>query len=79
MVKICPDLSGATVGTDGYGFTHNRAIMSSSKQRSSISGTGVWPVAQEEVQYEAQIGHLRHSRFLALREDKNARDVGRER
>ena len=24
-------------------------------------------------------GHLRHSRFLGLREDKKARDVGRER
>jgi bifunctional non-homologous end joining protein LigD len=23
-------------------------------------------------------GHLRHSRFLGLREDKTARDVGRE-
>jgi len=43
----------ASVGADGYGFTGNRAMMSSGKRRSSLFGTGVWPVAQEEVQYEA--------------------------
>lgn len=32
----------------------------------------------EEVQYEAQIDHLRHSRFVRLREDKNAKDVVRD-
>ncbi len=32
----------------------------------------------EELQYEAQIGHLRHSTFLGLREDKDPRDVRRE-
>lgn len=33
----------------------------------------------EEVQHVAQINHLRHSRFIALREDKKAKDVGRDR
>ena len=33
---------------------------------------------QVGVQYEAQIAHLRHSRFVALREDKKAKDTGRE-
>jgi hypothetical protein len=37
-----------------------------------------WASVKEEVQYEAQIGHLRHSRFVALREDKKAKDVRRE-
>ena len=32
----------------------------------------------EEVQYEAQINHLRHSRFIGLRQDKNPREVRRE-
>ena len=32
----------------------------------------------EEVQYEAQIGKLRHSRFLGMRADKSARDVVRK-
>jgi hypothetical protein len=30
------------------------------------------------VQYEAQLDHLRHSRFVGLREDKRADDVRRE-
>jgi hypothetical protein len=34
--------------------------------------------AKEEVQYKAQVNHLRHSRFVALRDDKIARDVVRE-
>ena len=32
----------------------------------------------EEVQYEAHVTHLRHSRFVALREDKKPMDVRRE-
>jgi hypothetical protein len=27
------------------------------------------------VQYEAQVNHLRHSKFIALRDDKRAKDV----
>jgi hypothetical protein len=30
------------------------------------------------VQYEAQIDHLRHTRFMGLREDKKPSDVTRE-
>jgi tetratricopeptide (TPR) repeat protein len=33
---------------------------------------------QEGVQYEAEIGRLRHSRFVALRDDKKPNDVRRE-
>jgi len=32
----------------------------------------------EEEQYEAQIDHLRHSRFVGLRDDKNPREVVHE-
>lgn len=32
----------------------------------------------KEVQYEAQIDHQRHSRFVALRDDKNPREVVHE-
>jgi hypothetical protein len=32
----------------------------------------------EEVQYEAQVNHLRHSRFAALRDDKDASEVRKE-
>jgi hypothetical protein len=34
-----------------------------------------WASVEEEVQYEAQIDHLRHSRFVALRHDKNSKEV----
>jgi hypothetical protein len=34
--------------------------------------------SHEEVQYEAQVGHLRHSRFVVFREDKKPKDVRRE-
>jgi hypothetical protein len=34
--------------------------------------------AQKEVQYEAEIGHLRHSRFMGFRDDKHPREVVRE-
>jgi hypothetical protein len=30
------------------------------------------------VQYEAQSNHLRHSKYIALREDKDPNDVVRE-
>jgi cobalamin biosynthesis protein CobT len=33
---------------------------------------------QEEVQYEAQIDRLRHSKFAGLREDKNPKSVVKE-
>jgi hypothetical protein len=32
----------------------------------------------EEVQYEAQVAHLRHSKFIELREDKHPKDVVKE-
>ncbi len=32
----------------------------------------------EEVQYEAQVDRLRHSKFVGLREDKNAKSVIKE-
>ncbi|MGH9627657.1 MAG: hypothetical protein ACRD7E_04865 [Bryobacteraceae bacterium] len=32
----------------------------------------------EEVQYETQANHLRHSRFIALRDDKDPKEVVRE-
>jgi hypothetical protein len=34
--------------------------------------------AHKQVQYEAQTNHLRHAKFIALRDDKDAREVGRE-
>jgi hypothetical protein len=47
--------------------------------RSIASGIALLDTsAQEEVQYEAQIDHLRHSRFIGLRDDKRAKDVHRE-
>jgi hypothetical protein len=32
----------------------------------------------EEVQYEAQVDRLRHSKFVGLREDKNPRSAVKE-
>jgi hypothetical protein len=32
----------------------------------------------EDVQYEAQIDHVRHSRFMGLRENHEPREVARE-
>ena len=40
-----------------------------------------WPeihAAKEEVQYEAQVDHLRHVKFAGPREGKEANDVRRE-
>jgi hypothetical protein len=34
--------------------------------------------SNKEVHHEAQADHLRHARFLALRDDKEAREVTRE-
>ncbi len=34
--------------------------------------------AEKEVQYEAKIDHLRHSRFVGLRDDKEPREVHKE-
>lgn len=34
--------------------------------------------AKEQVQYEAQINHLRHTKFVGLREDKDPRGVHKE-
>ena len=34
--------------------------------------------AHKEVQYEAQTNHLRHSKFIALRDDKDRNNVRRE-
>ena len=37
-----------------------------------------FPKVHKEVQYEAQIDHLRHSKFAGLREDKDPRSVIKE-
>jgi hypothetical protein len=52
--------------------------------RDIISGGGMSLIrlhvhaAKKEVQYEAKIDHLRHSRFARLRDDKDLKDVHKE-
>jgi hypothetical protein len=43
-----------------------------------IIGSPQVHAAKQEVQYEANIGHLRHSTLLGLREDKDPREFVRE-
>jgi hypothetical protein len=57
-------------------FPTGRSIINEEKGRESAIRRLF--LIHEEVQYEAEIAHLRHSRFVALRDDKKAQDVPRE-
>jgi hypothetical protein len=59
----------------------DRAIdfMSGQSLIDHLIGVGqLYTSVYEEVQYEAQVNHLRHSRLVALRDDKDASEVRKE-